>query len=261
MLFQCEVPSKVLHTAVRVFVLLPEPAVSSEGEYLPAQKQAFRTQYQYHGGYDDGSCWIRNTNIERYAMEKNLAVVMPSVGNSYYTDAGNGRAYFTFISQELPKLVQAIFPLSHKREDTFAAGLSMGGYGAMKMALTFPERFAAVASMSGVLDIVRRVCYPYPGESITEIDFAGIFLQNRELEGSADDLFALLQQRRPEELPRLYASVGVDDRFLEDNRRFRDRAASKGVSLTYEEGPGNHEWDFWDRYLRRILDWMVPGSR
>lgn len=258
MLFQCELTSELLHTAVRVFVLLPGLKRSESGQLLSAREQSFPTVYLYHGGYDDGSCWLRKTNVERYAEENGLAVVLPSVGNSYYTDAGNGRAWFTFVAEELPQLVRAIFPLSDKREDTFVAGLSMGGYGAFKMALTYPERFAAAASMSGVLDIVRRTCHPYPGESVTQIDFTGIFLKDRTLEGTDDDLFALLGRHRPEDLPRLYACCGLDDRFLADNRRFVKKAQEKGVFLEYGEDAGNHEWDFWDRYLRQILRWMRP---
>ena len=106
MLFECELSSQVLHTAARVFVILPELKTSPKGGILPAAEQKFPVLYLYHGGYDDGSCWVRRTNIERYATEKGLAVVMPSAGNSYYTDAGVGREYFTFISQELPQLVR-----------------------------------------------------------------------------------------------------------------------------------------------------------
>ena len=86
MLLECELSSQVLHTAVRVFVILPELKTSPEGNILPAAEQRFPVLYLYHGGYDDGSCWVRRTNIERYAVEKGLAVVMPSAGNSYYTD-------------------------------------------------------------------------------------------------------------------------------------------------------------------------------
>lgn len=259
MLFECELSSQVLHTAARVFVILPELKTSPQGGILPAAEQKFPVLYLYHGGYDDGSCWVRRTNIERYATEKGLAVVMPSAGNSYYTDAGVGRDYFTFISQELPQLVRGIFPLSDKREENFVAGLSMGGYGAFKMALTFPERFGAAISMSGVLDIVRRACHPAPGDTAV-IDFKGIFLQGRTLEGTDDDLFALLKKHSPKELPRLYACCGVDDRFLEDNRRFCALAEEQGIKLDYEEAPGNHEWDFWDRHIRKALDWMLPKA-
>lgn len=260
MLFQCELLSDALHTAVRVFVILPGLKRSPKGNCLPSREQNFPMLTLCHGAYDNGSCWIRKTNIERYAEEKGLAVVMPSVANSFYTDARLGEAYFTFVTQELPEQVRAIFPLSDKREENFIAGLSMGGYGAMKAALTYPEHYAAGASMSGVLDIVHRV-KESAKEKKPEIDLQGIFLsEGRTLEGTANDLLYLLETADTAKLPRLYACCGTSDVLLPESRAFRDKAAEMGIPLAYEEGPGDHEWDFWDRYIRKILDWMVPGT-
>ena len=86
-------------------------------------------------------------------------------------------------------------------------------------------------------------------------------MQGRTLEGTDDDLFALLKKQSPEKLPRLYACCGLDDRFLEDNRRFRSLAQEQGIALDYEEAPGNHEWDFWDRHIRKAISWMLPEHR
>ena len=110
--------------------------------------------YLLHGLSDDDTIWLRRTSIERYAAPLGLAVVMPQVARSFYTDEAHGNRYWTFLSEELPQLARSFFHLSDRREDTFVAGLSMGGYGALKWALHRPGRFAAAASLSGALDLV-----------------------------------------------------------------------------------------------------------
>ena len=109
--------------------------------------------YLLHGLSDDDTIWLRRTSIERYVAPLGLAVVMPQVHRSFYTDEAHGNRYWTFLSEELPELVHHFFRLSRRREDTFVAGLSMGGYGALKWALREPERFAAAASMSAAADV------------------------------------------------------------------------------------------------------------
>ena len=113
----------------------------------------FPLLYLLHGLSDDHTAWVRYTSIERYADAYGLAVVMPQVHRSFYTDQAHGGAFWTFLAEELPELVQRFFVVSARREDTFVAGLSMGGYGALRWALRRPGRFAAAASLSGALDV------------------------------------------------------------------------------------------------------------
>jgi S-formylglutathione hydrolase FrmB len=95
--------------------------------------------YLLHGLSDDDTAWLRRTSIERYVSELGLAVVMPQVHRSFYSDELHGLRYWTFLSDELPQLVDSFFHVSTRREDTFVAGLSMGGYGALKWALRQPS--------------------------------------------------------------------------------------------------------------------------
>ena len=138
--------SDALQIAVSVDVILPQEACL-KGRKPPVL-------YLLHGLSDDHSIWLRRTSIERYADVLGLAVVMPAVNRSFYADTAYGAQYWTFVSEELPRVMHGFFPLSDKRADTFVAGLSMGGYGAFKLALTLPDRFAAAASLSGALDVV-----------------------------------------------------------------------------------------------------------
>jgi S-formylglutathione hydrolase FrmB len=116
--------------------------------------------YLLHGLSDDHTAWSRYTSIGRYAEAAGLAVVMPAVHRSFYANESAGHRYWDFVSEELPEVVRTFFQVSDRSEDTFVAGLSMGGYGAVRLALTFPGRYAAAASMSGALDIVRAMADP-----------------------------------------------------------------------------------------------------
>src|SRR3989304_2890072 len=146
--------SEVLTLGCAMHVLLPQRPLA-DAQKKPQKK--FRTLYLLHGHSDDHTAWQRWTSIERYVEGLNLVVVMPAVHLSFYTDMVYGGKYWTFISEEVPAVVRDIFPLSSDRKDNFVAGLSMGGYGAFKLAFTHPERYAAAASISGAVDIPPEI--------------------------------------------------------------------------------------------------------
>ena len=155
-LLNCDVFSDVLGLSTSLTVILPQATTTQIGMTGNARDADPPLLYLLHGLSDDHTIWLRRTSIERYVAPLGLAVVMPQVHRSFYTDEVYGNRYWTFLSEELPELVHGFFRLSRRRADTFVAGLSMGGYGAMKWALRCPERFAAVASLSGAVDIASR---------------------------------------------------------------------------------------------------------
>ena len=171
--------------------------------------------YLLHGRSDDETAWLRWSAIERHVSELRLAVVMPNAGRSFYTDQAVGYDYFTFISEELPSRDAGFFPLSSERADTFVAGLSMGGYGALKWALGKPDAVAAAASLSGAVDIVGRE---------RDAEWLANHGSVERARAVDDDLFALIDGLTAEASPALYVSCGTDDGLLAENRRFRDRA-------------------------------------
>ena len=140
--------SETLEIDVSVNVILPETRIMAQQEGKPLP-----TLYLLHGLSDDHTHWVRQTRLEFYARKYRLAIIMPCVNRSFYTDMKRGAKYFTFVSEELPRVMEMYFPLSSRREDRFAAGLSMGGYGATKLGLRLPERYAAIASLSGALEM------------------------------------------------------------------------------------------------------------
>lgn len=257
--FQCSFRSKALLTPTTITVTLPFPlfdpiAVDESLDDIYGSGRKFKTLYLFHGAFEDHHGWSLYSRVEEYADRHGLALVIPSVGNSFHADLLHGPAYWTFISEELPRFVRSVFPLSDKREDNFVAGLSMGGYGAFKLALNKPDQFAAGISIFGVLDLVEVMKNPiHPVFDVDEY-FGGF----DRLRGSSSDLFAQLQHLKQQgmSIPRLYMACGLEDPLYAINVKFRDFADSHSVDLTYEEGPGAHTWDFCDAYICRALEWL-----
>ena len=257
-LVHCHFFSQVLGQMCAMRVLLPEPGPAGDDTGEPVR---YPTLYLLHGLSDDHTVWLRRTSLERYLEGRRLAVVLPAAQRSFYTDALRGQRYWTFLSEELPRLARHFFPLSARPAENFVAGLSMGGYGAFKLALTLPERYAAAASLSGALDVARLVSEE---ESAGGSELQQIFGPSKPLTHSANDLFHLAKQlvRRPGPRPALFQWCGTEDFLHADNVRFRAQAAALGLALTSEEGPGGHEWACWDAQIRRVLDWLpLPAGR
>ncbi len=256
-LMHCHFKSKVLGLMSGMYVILPDPPMDDNGRHCGPEPERRPVLYLLHGLSDDHTVWLRRTSIERYVSSYNLAVVMPDVHRSFYTDTRYGQRYWTFISEELPALSRLFFPLSDAREDNYVAGLSMGGYGAFKLALSHPERYAAAASLSGALDMVGLV-KSRQKEDLHETRH--IFGEAGEMEGGPNDLFALAGRLAVSANPRpaLYQWCGREDFLYESNLRFRDHAADIKMNVDFREGPGGHEWACWDRQIQEVLEWL-PG--
>lgn len=259
-LIHCNFFSETLLSGTNLYVIIPTP---DSDEILNDKKTAYFTEgakyqtlYLLHGGYGDYADWVRFTSIEKYAQEHKIAVVMASAGNSFYQDLERGGKYFTYISEEVPKFVQALFPLSKKREDNFVAGLSMGGYGAFKLALAHPERYACAASLSGALDIFEALGMDMNTEGNRLLE--SIKNDIGDLRGTNSDLLYRLEQLKKEgaDIPKLYQACGIDDFIYELNCHVRDAIRKMDVDLTYDEEPGAHTWDYWDRNIQKVLHWL-----
>ena len=249
--------SDALGVSCAAHVIIPQATISQIGMVGGARRESYPTLYLLHGLSDDHTIWMRRTSLERYAAAKNIAVVMPAVGRSFYQDMASGPRYWTFISQELPSICEQFFPLSTAREDRFAAGLSMGGYGALRLGLARPDRYAAVASLSGALDLSRRLReVGRPDSLISKTEYLSIF--GPELKAGDADLWPLAEKvaRSGGPRPKLFLSCGTEDPLLAESRAFRDHLASVSLPATYEEGPGIHDWACWDAGIQRVLEWL-----
>jgi len=238
-----------------MYVLLPQRTMA---DIRNRRKPKYRTLYLLHGHSDDHTAWMRWSSIEKYVEGLNLAVVMPAVHLSFYNDMAYGPAYWQFISEEVPALVREMFSLSAERKDNFVAGLSMGGYGAFKLALTYPERFAAAASLSGAVDIAEVVSErDDPRNKAWLIEMRNVFGDLSKVPGSKHDLFALARKAAKSPVkPRLYQCCGTEDELHPSNVRFRNAVRKLPLDLTYEDGPGEHVWAYWDKMIQNVLKWM-----
>jgi putative tributyrin esterase len=256
-LIRCDFFSDVLELSTSMTVILPQATAGQIGmEGVASRSGRHPTLYLLHGLSDDDSIWLRRTSIERYVAPLGLAVVMPQVHRSYYADEVHGGRYWTFLSQELPEIARSFFPLTDRREETFVAGLSMGGYGAFKWALRHPERFAAAASLSGALD-VAAVQDEHGLPDVMHRAFGDL-----PVAGSSDDLLWLLERTAADgtDLPALYLACGTEDPLVTHNRAFIDAAAEYGVPLTARLEPGEHEWGYWDARIQDVLAWLPLGQ-
>ena len=228
-------------------IILPDPKRMNG---VPVRER--KVLYLLHGLSDDGSAWQRYSSIETLAKDYGLVVVMPSVGRSFYIDQPNGIDYFTYIVDELPQYLDDVFHLSPRREDTIIAGLSMGGYGAMKAALLRPERYSVAATFSGLLSLNHLQQYP---DDPRKPEFEFLFGDLSKLPGSEHDP-ALWLRRAAEskvQLPDLYISCGRQDDLYPLSKLFYAACQKLGFKSFYHEEDGKHDWYFWDSEIKRIL--------
>lgn len=257
--------SKYLLRNVTFTALLPLDKVNIHGKEIEniSEKRSLKTLYLLHGIFGDHMDWLTGTRIRRWAQNKNLAVVMPSGDNHFYVDcAATGEAYGQFIGEELVEFTRSMFPLSHDREDTFIGGLSMGGYGALRNGLKYSEVFGRVCAFSaGVNDkskILTEETEKSPLYTSRKSFFEAIHGDISHLPVSDRDCRKLILQNKESgrQIPKIYMCCGTEDFLLESNRAYCRFLKDQDVTVTYEEGPGAHEWDFWDTYLKRALDWL-----
>lgn len=247
-IFHGTIRSEALKMDTQLYVILPwdRPA-----ENQPAPCNVL---YLLHGLGDNAAAWSRYTSVERYAREFGLAVVMPEVQRGFYRDMAHGLNYFAYIAQELPVLCGEMFGLSRERRHNYIAGLSMGGYGALKCGLTHPAQYAGCASFSGVLDIRDRV--HEPGDLLPQTELQGIMGMDLKVE-DADDLMYLATKvsaldRRDQ--PELFITCGTEDFLYDSNTRFIDHLKQNcSIQYTYHEWQGIHEWGFWDKSLQMAM--------
>lgn len=247
--------SHALNMNVPVNVLLPE--VGTAGPLGGAPAGAFKTLYLLHGLAGNHCDWLRKTAIERYANKHGIAVVMPCVARTWYTDTAYDANYFTFITEELPHICRSYFKgMCDCREYNYIAGNSMGGYGAIKAAMTYPDRYCGCAALSGALDITRknRTYNLKEWQSIFGFDLDSALA----LDGTKHDIFHMAKEAKASgtALPRLFLSCGTEDSLIGVNRDYHALLNSLDIAHGYEEHSGAHTWEYWDNHIKVALEFL-----
>ena len=225
----------------------------------------FQTVYILHGGSDDDTVPLRYTNLERYAERNCVMTVTAQVKDSFYMDTAYGYKYFTFMTEELPTVIQTLFASSPAREDNFVLGFAMGGNGALALAMRRPELYAGVVDLSGGIGCSTDTEYFFEQmEKLKLQRLQSTFGDLDNFRGSEFDLGYYAKRNMEEKvpMPELFLAVGENDFIRDVVRRDRDALKALGYDFLYEEAPGlGHDWDFWDKYFAKALDEWLPLKR
>jgi putative tributyrin esterase len=235
--------SQILRKQTTTWILLPETGAPP-----------FPTYYLLHGLSDNHTTWLRRTRIEDHAAPLPLIIVMPDGGRGFYTDHTSGPKWATHIAEELPEYIERIFPAKKNRDGRCIGGLSMGGYGAMRLALGYPHRYISANSHSGALlgpNLKRG--------SLSTDEYTQMI--GPKYEGSDHDLAVLAERVAPGQMPDLLIDCGTEDFLLDDNRQFHKALLSQKIAHEYREFPGNHNWDYWETHITDALAFHAAALR
>ena len=241
-------------------VLLPE----RRGVPHAAHDEPYPVLYLLHGHGQDHTSWARLTRVEFYLQNSDVIVVMPNGNRASYVDGVNTHRYGTYLTEELPRALKNWFNISTEREKTFIAGMSMGGYGTLRAALAHPEKYGAACAMSagirmGSLDLSGKADKGLTIPTVPEINrnFRNTFGPAESYEGSEFDLLHLARRVNDSNgpKPRILQLCGTEDPLHDDNVAFASfvKEQCPNLSLTYQEGPGIHDFNFWDRETPAML--------
>ena len=241
--------SDVIGKQTTMQVLLPEVG-----------KPPYATFYLLHGLSDDSTAWLRRSRIEWYVRDLPLIVVMPDGYRGFYTDNDQGPAYARHIGEELPAFIERTFHAKAERGARAVGGLSMGGYGALRVGLGYANRFCSVNSHSGAVGWASiegnggywggATLRGWPDDYVAELK--RIFGESPM--GTGHDLRTLAKRsKKARTLPKLLIDCGTEDFLIEDNRAFHRDLGDAKIPHVYREFPGAHSWDYWDTHIQEAL--------
>lgn len=261
--------SRCLNGATDVSVFFPDDPKAPMGSGMAPRKpgvipgdavdksRRYQVLWLLHGAFGSSGDWMRYSQIELFAEENGLIAACPSGENGAYVNAVRGAAWEDIVTIKLWGLVHTMLPSSVDPKDNFIAGLSMGGYGALRLGLRHPERYSRIGSFSGGVDIAGR----YAAGTFSAPGSEDVFGPRESVPGSDLDLFTVLQQRAAQGggLPPIYLSCGTKDALMEDNRRLRAALEKAGYDVTWQEEDYGHEWRFWNRQVEAFIRTLSLG--
>ena len=252
-LFRGDIKCKSLQRRTSISVILPADNIHFLQDAEEIVPKPYRTLYLLHGLYGSDDIFLANTSIQKFAEDNGIAIVIPCGENSFYVDNPKAHAYYgEYVGQELLDITRNIFPLSHRREDTFIAGFSMGGYGAVRNGLKYHENFSKIGMISAALITDDIVNYTYDGNVLRSRDFyESIFGDLDELKGSDMDPKALIEGCV--NVPDIYMACGEDDFLFEKNSDFHEFLKDMDIDADFVKASGEHTWEFCEKYIKEFI--------
>ena len=222
-------------------VIFPQKSLKGEIGGSNSDCKELKSLYLLHGLSDDNTTWLRRTSLERYASDYDICVIMPNCHRSFYTDMKYGGKYFTYITKELPERISEFLNISTDRDKTFIAGNSMGGYGALKAGLTYPDQYAGIGSFSAVADIKNE---RFKNELLP------VFGNSKEILPK-DDIFCLAELSDKSTVkPDIFMYVGTEDFLYQDNLKLKSHFEKLNYNFIYNESKGFHNWEYWNKIIK-----------
>ena len=262
--FTLHFDSKILGFTTAVRVVIPTE-LPRDGDFKAHYENRAKLPVLFllHGGTDNYTDWHQCTNVQLFAEQYRIAVVMPDAQNGSYSTMAHGPDWFHYIADELPEYIYQRFPISHERKDNFIAGMSMGGLGTLKTALTYPERFSAACAIASAVDLLNEYVHyrTDPRGVAFGKEFSAIyghFEHPEEALGGPEDCYTLLENdlKAGKALPKLMMAQGLEDFTYKGNVRFYEFAKEKGVSIKWIEEHGVHGWESWNLYLPDVFKFI-----
>ena len=256
-LFRGDIKCKSLQRRTTISVILPADNIHFLQDTEEIVPQPYKTLYLLHGLYGSDDIFLANTSIQKFAEDNGIAIVIPCGENSFYVDNEQAHAYYReYVGEELLDITRNIFPLSDRREDTFIAGFSMGGYGAIRNGLKYSQNFSRIGMISAALITDDIADYTDDSNVLRSRDFyESIFGDLDNLNGSDMDPKALIENC--DDIPDIYMACGIDDFLFEKNADFYRFLNSKDIDATFIGDEGEHTWEFCDKYIKEFIKTLI----
>lgn len=224
--------------------------------------ERFPTLYLLHGYTGNCFDWCTGSNIRAYAEKNKIAVVMPSGENSFYLDDEKADIRYAGFLAELVEFTRKMFPLSETREETFIGGLSMGGFGALRNGFYYSELFGKVIGLSGAYIQDELADMKEEGNGVAPRGYyERVFGDLKTAAGSDKNPLVCAQQAvKKGTAPKVFMACGTEDFLISQNRAMQERLKQAGVSVDYFEGSGVHDWQFWNAWIEKAIDWLISNE-
>ena len=255
-LFRGDIKSKSLQRRTSISVILPADNIHFLNDSEEIVPKPYKTLYLLHGLYGSDDIFLANTSIQKFAEDNGIAVVIPCGENSFYLDNEKAHAYYgKYVGQELLDITRNIFPLSNKREDTYIAGFSMGGYGAIINGLKYSHNFSKIGMFAPALITDDIANYSEDTNVLRSKDFyESIFGDLTKVKNSDKDPKYLIKNCN--DIPDIYMACGFHDFLYENFLDFFMFLKENNIDFHVETSTDEHTWEFCDKYVKKFIKFL-----